>query len=132
AGASDTGERSERRATSRARIESERILDRTGDTVCSDARPGPKTTTPNWGYEQVFSKYNDWEPNVAADPSAPYVYMTTTEYGGPKACGTCPTSGPIRLRISSDGGHTFGPADFLCACPGHTWQADPIINTDAA
>lgn len=128
----DSGEMSERRIGARARIEAFRIAERQGQTAVSDAAPGPKVTTPGWGNEQVFSEYNDWEPNVAADPSSGYVYMTTTEYGGPKACGTCPKSGPIRLRISTDGGHSFGPADFLCDCPGHTWQADPIINTDAS
>lgn len=121
----------ERRMTARARIEAFRIAERQGRTAVSDSGPGPRVSVAGWGNEKVFSRFNDWEPNVAADPSSGYVYMLTTEYGGPKACKkNCP--GPsIRLRISSDGGHTFGPASFLCKCRGHSWQADPIINTDA-
>jgi hypothetical protein len=68
---------------------------------------------------------DDWEPAVAADPSAPYVYVLTTRYGGKPCPGNCP-SPFIALLISTDGGATFGPAKPLCACKG-SGQFDPII-----
>ena len=128
--AEDNGEIYERRIDARVRIDAFRIAEREGATAVDDS-VAPEVAVPGWGDEKVFSKFNDWEPNVAADPSSGYVYMTTTQYGGPKACSTCPTSGPIRLRISTDGGHTFGPQTYLCECPGYKWQADPIIEVDA-
>jgi len=128
-GAFDAGEIAEQRLDTRARVQSFQEAERQGLTAVTDKGPGPKVAAPGWGNEKVFSKYNDWEPNVAADPSSGYVYMLTTQYGGPRACNNCPQ--PIMMRISSDGGHTFGPQDFLCKCKGETWQADPIINTDA-
>jgi hypothetical protein len=69
---------------------------------------------------------NDWEPAIAADPAAPWVYILTTRYGEPKPCpGNCPTPF-IALLISSNGGQTYAPAKPLCACKG-SGQFDPII-----
>jgi hypothetical protein len=69
---------------------------------------------------------DDWEPAIATDPSAPWVYVLTTRYGTSKPCpGNCPTP-YIALAISSDGGATFGTAKPLCACKG-SGQFDPII-----
>ncbi len=59
-------------------------------------------------------------------PSAPYVYLVTTRYGGKKACNGCPDPALI-LRISGDGGRTFGADRFLCACKGVDAQNDPQI-----
>jgi hypothetical protein len=48
---------------------------------------------------------DDWEPSIAADPNAPFVYMLATRYA-PKPCaGNCPTPW-MALEISSDGGAT--------------------------
>jgi len=71
---------------------------------------------------------DDWEPAVAADPNAPYVYLLTTRYGQPKTCSShCPT--PYHaLTISSDGGHTWGPQVPLCICRGSKAQYDPTID----
>ena len=68
---------------------------------------------------------DDWEPAVAADPAAPYVYVLTTRYGAKPCPGNCP-SPFIALLVSADGGATFGPARPLCACKG-SGQFDPII-----
>jgi hypothetical protein len=38
-----------------------------------------------WMPEQRWSRHNDWEPNIAADPSSPWLYQMTTRYGGPSA-----------------------------------------------
>jgi hypothetical protein len=83
---------------------------------------------PGWTGETLFgSKANDdWEPAVAADPSAPFVYILTTRYGGLKACKNCPDPALI-LRVSADGGRTFGADRFLCACKGIVGQNDPQI-----
>ena len=68
---------------------------------------------------------DDWEPAVAADPSAPYVYILSTHFAAKPCSGNCPTPW-MSLRISSNGGSTFGTARPLCACKG-SWQYDPII-----
>ncbi len=80
-----------------------------------------------WSGEQLFGgKNDDWEPAVAADPVTPRVYILTTRYGGKKACHDCPDPALI-LRTSTDGGETFGPDHFLCACKGIVAQNDPQI-----
>ena len=68
---------------------------------------------------------DDWEPAIAADPNAPFVYMVSTRYA-PKPCpGNCPSPW-MALEISSDGGATWSPGVPLCACKGSS-QFDPII-----
>jgi anti-sigma28 factor (negative regulator of flagellin synthesis) len=93
----------------------------TGQAAVTDAAPG-------WYGEQVVQpKVDDWEPAVATDPSAPYVYVLTTRYGEPKTCPShCPTPF-IALTISRDGGRTFGDQVPLCVCRGSGAQYDPTI-----
>jgi len=83
---------------------------------------------PGWIGEQVISgTANDWEPAIAADPNAPYVYMLVTRYTGPTACGNkCPLP-YMMLKVSSDGGATWGPDRYICTCSGVGGQFDPII-----
>ena len=80
-----------------------------------------------WVGEHLMNpRTDDWEPAVAADPSAPYVYILATRYGQPKPCpGNCPTP-YIALEISKDGGRTWSDGKPLCACKG-SGQFDPII-----
>jgi hypothetical protein len=80
-----------------------------------------------WAGEQlVDAAADDWEPAIAADPSAPNVYLLTTRYGTTKPCpGNCPDPW-IALEISSDGGATWTDGKPLCACKGGG-QFDPII-----
>ncbi len=82
-----------------------------------------------WTGEQLLgsTKDDDWEPAVATDPVAPYVYVLTTRYSGKKACSNCPNPALI-LKVSKDGGRTFGADQFLCACPGISGQNDPQIS----
>jgi predicted transcriptional regulator len=81
-----------------------------------------------WAGEQVIHPTaNDWEPAIAADPNAPYVYMLVTRYTEPTACGNrCPLP-YMMLRVSSDGGATWGPDRYICECRGVSGQYDPII-----
>jgi hypothetical protein len=89
------------------------------------ATSGP---TAGWiGPQLMNPATDDWEPAVATDPNAPYVYLITTRYGQPKTCSShCPTP-YIALTVSSDGGHTWGPQVPLCVCRGSKAQYDPTI-----
>jgi hypothetical protein len=71
---------------------------------------------------------DDWEPAVAADPNAPYVYMVVTRISEfPTDChGDCPTTHVV-LEVSRNGGATFGAPKALCVCRGSKWQYDPMI-----
>jgi hypothetical protein len=84
------------------------------------------TPAPGWAGETVLDPAkDDWEPAIAADPRAPYVYVLATRYA-PKPCtGNCPTPW-MALAISKDGGATWGRQRPLCACKG-SGQFDPII-----
>src|SRR4030095_6222729 len=71
------------------------------------------------------------EPASATDPSAPYVYLLATRYTGPTACGNqCPLPYHV-LKISSDGGATWGPDQYLCTCRGAQGQFHPQIEVVA-
>ena len=105
-------------------------IDREGAAV----RTGPLHHDPTTGWRgaQLFGHANDWEPATAADPSAPYVYVLTTRYSGrgPLPCHSCDLPA-MALRVSSDGGRTFGPVRYLQPnIPGG--QYDPQLATDAA
>ncbi|HEY8237839.1 MAG TPA: sialidase family protein [Candidatus Limnocylindrales bacterium] len=81
---------------------------------------------PGWAGESIMdSATDDWEPAIAADPSAPWVYMLATRYGSKPCPGNCPDPWTA-LEISSDGGATWSAGVPLCACKGGG-QFDPII-----
>ncbi|HEX6131934.1 MAG TPA: sialidase family protein, partial [Actinomycetota bacterium] len=89
------------------------------DDVVTAAAPGWRGAVP------LDLAQDDWEPAIAADPSAPYVYWLATRYA-PKPCpGNCPSPW-IALSVSSDGGATWDAARPLCACKG-SGQFDPIV-----
>ena len=70
---------------------------------------------------------DDWEPAVATDRKAPFVYLLTTRYGQPKTCPShCPTPF-IALTTSGNGGATWSPQAPLCVCVGSGAQYDPTI-----
>ena len=80
-----------------------------------------------WSGEQVVShRYDDWEPAIAADPHAPYLYRLVTRFGDPACVRGCP-DGAIVLQVSANDGATWGPSRYLCVCKGAPWQADPQI-----
>ena len=93
----------------------------------------PAAAAPPSGFdsERLFSAGNDWEPNVAVDPSSSYVYMVATGLDA-KACRQCPEPS-ILVRVSPDHGATWGSPRFVCGddCRSNNvagpWQADPIL-----
>jgi len=93
--------------------------------------PAAPTTRPasGWvGSRLLSASTDDWEPAIATDPHAPWVYLLTTRYGVlPPGCTShCPTPF-ISLTVSSDGGSTFGAQMPLCLCLGVKAQYDPVI-----
>ena len=84
---------------------------------------------PGWvGSRLLNPTADDWEPAVATDPAAPYVYLLTTRYGvAPPGCSNHCPSPFIALTTSSDGGSTFGAQGALCLCLGSKGQYDPTI-----
>ena len=84
------------------------------------------TPAPGWVGEQAIDPVaDDWEPAIAADPSAPFVYLMTTHFVDKPCPGNCPVP-HISLHVSSDGGKTWGSQRPLCACKG-SWQFDPVV-----
>jgi BNR repeat-like domain len=82
--------------------------------------------TPGWAGEQVADPAaDDWEPAIAADPTAPYVYLMTTHFGDKPCPGNCPVP-HISVHVSADAGRTWAPQRPLCACKG-SWQYDPVV-----
>jgi hypothetical protein len=87
-----------------------------------------------WTSEQRWGPKNDWEPNIAADPSSSWLYQMTTRYGGPSMCRPhmehC-----IRFRSSADRGRTWHKSVVMSgwkcppdrACSRTTWQNDPVL-----
>ena len=87
---------------------------------------GASGATAGWSGEAIVSSTatgDGWEPAIAADPSAPYVYVAWMQYKGAKVS--------INIRTSSDGGATFGTAKPICAScnPG---EYDVVLATTSA
>ncbi len=115
-------EQQELRSEFRARTRAQAIFERTGQSAIGPIEHAP---TPGWQGEQRFGAGNDWEPDIAADPSSDYVYMATTRFGS-LLCANCARPSII-YRVSDDGGHTWGPEKYLCkGCDN--WQYDPTID----
>jgi hypothetical protein len=73
--------------------------------------------------EALWSSSDDWEPNVATDPSSSYVYEVTTRYAN-KFCangqGHC-----MAFRSSANGGATWSGDSLMCPCKAA--QNDPVM-----
>ena len=84
--------------------------------------------SPGWAGERIVNRTgNDWEPAIAADPNAPFVYILHNRTGGKDVCANgCPDPAMI-LHVSGDGGVTWQPERFLCRCKGVGAQWDPLI-----
>jgi len=83
---------------------------------------------PGWVGETVVNPTaDDWEPAIAADPNAPYVYELVTRFGVPPCKGgNCPDPA-IMYRVSKDAGKTFGKTRYICVCRRVQTQYDPQI-----
>jgi hypothetical protein len=88
--------------------------------------PSAWSATTGWAGETIVGADNTWEPHVAADPGAPYVYVAYNDFSGARACSRCPSPFMV-VRTSSDGGATFGPQVRLCQCSGIKFQYDPVL-----
>jgi hypothetical protein len=93
-----------------------------GQKVAATTAPAP-----GWvGSKVLSSTFDDWEPAVATDPRAPYIYFLTTRYAA-RDCGVhCPTPW-IPLTVSKDGGATWSPQVPICQCDRSKAQYDPTI-----
>ena len=89
------------------------------------------TTSPATGWvgsRVLNAPTDDWEPAVATDPRAPYVYLLTTRYGvDPPGCAAKCPSPFIALTVSADNGSTWSTQTPLCMCLGVKAQYDPTI-----
>jgi hypothetical protein len=104
--------------------------------VATAAGPRPAG---GWTSEQRWSPKNDWEPNIAADPSSAWLYQMTTQYGGSPVCRPhmdhC-----IVFRSSADRGRTWHTSTVMnrrqCpparACRRAAWQNDPVLAVSAS
>jgi hypothetical protein len=124
-GEEEGGERAEEAEQTAERLEKlEEAVDAgifgTSERITSNAAAG-------WTGEQVMNaKTDDWEPAVAADPNAPFVYLLTTRYEAKPCPSHCPTP-YLALTRSSDGGKTWSDQAPMCVCRGSGAQYDPTI-----
>ena len=121
-GAEEAAEQQEKTEQRNEAFEEARLKGKSGQI-----RPAGAQAAAGWVGEFPFdTTWDDWEPAIATDPHAPYVYALVTRYGAPKPCqGNCP-SPFIVLEISADNGKTWSEGKPLCACKG-SGQFDPII-----
>ena len=77
----------------------------------------PAVTAPGWAGEIKLGVEDTWEPTIAADPSAPYVYAMYNRFGGPKACKQCPGDPDVRARLERQR-RQLGPRDLSLSMPG--------------
>jgi hypothetical protein len=97
------------------------------DGTLGQTEPIVLAAAPGWtGETLIHPSADDWEPAIAADPNSSRVYLLTTRYTGPAACQQCPLP-YMMLKVSNDGGATWGPDRFICECRRVGAQADPII-----
>lgn len=121
-GAEEAAEQAETTAERNEAFEKARRAGKSGQV-----RPAGALATSGWrGQVPMDTTWDDWEPALAADPNAPYIYALTTRYGAPKPCpGNCPSPW-IAIEVSADNGATWSEGRPLCACKG-SGQFDPII-----
>jgi hypothetical protein len=86
---------------------------------------GALGATTGWAGETILSSPatgDGWEPAIAADPSAPYVYAAWMQYVGNKI--------QIWIRVSSDNGTTWSTAKQLT--PSNQGQYDISLATTSS
>ena len=91
--------------------------------IVEDIRRDP---SPGWAGERIVNRTgDDWEPAIAADPNAPFVYILHNRYGGEDACANgCPDPAMI-LHVSDDGGRTWRSRTLPVPLQGHRRAVRP-------
>ena len=84
-----------------------------------------------WAGEAKLAVEDTWEPHIAADPSAPYVYAVYNRYGVSCPKSSCPNP-QMMIRVSGDGGANWGGEHPLCACTKVSGQWDPVVAATSA
>jgi hypothetical protein len=129
AGRADSGANggSDENATTEARTNALASAEAAG-AFGSGSQPTDDSATSGWTDEQVVNpNVDDWEPAVATDPHAPFIYILTTRYGTGATCQAhCPTP-YIAITVSSDNGATWGPQVPIWGVKGSNAQYDPTI-----
>jgi hypothetical protein len=121
-GAAEVEEEAEETAERIEALEAAKAAGEFGGRIVATTSPAP-----GWvGSDVMNPATDDWEPAVAADPSAPNVYILTTRYGARDCVPHCP-SPFIAMMISRDNGATWSDQRPLCACLRSKAQYDPII-----
>ena len=122
AGIEEAQEEAELTAERLEALQAAKAAGKFGSQVAATTNPAP-----GWvGSRVLSSTFDDWEPAVAADLKAPYVYLLTTRYGT-RTCGShCPTPF-IPITVSQDGGATWSPQVPICECLRSKAQYDPTI-----
>jgi hypothetical protein len=125
-GRAGSGEVQEEQEVTSERIEAFEAAKAAGKFGKVSATTAPAT---GWVGSRVMSQgFDDWEPAVATDPNAPWVYLLTTRYGtNPPDCDKQCPSPFIAMAVSNDGGATFGTQKPICLCTGSKAQYDPTI-----
>lgn len=116
-------EQQEVRTDIRTRVRAQSIFERSGVAAGGPIEHAPAA---GWDGEQKFGNGNDWEPAIGADPNSGYVYALTTRFNN--LCPPCAVPS-IMMKTSTDGGHTWGPEEYLCQPPTclDQWQYDPQV-----
>jgi BNR repeat-like domain len=103
-------------------LQAAKAAGRFGGQIAATAEPAT-----GWAGSRVMNAAtDDWEPAVAADPSAPNVYILTTRYGA-RDCGSHCPSPFIAMMVSRDNGATWSSQRPLCECLRSKAQYDPIV-----
>ena len=84
----------------------------------------PLVPAPGWAGEIKLGVEDTWEPTIAADPNAPYVYVMYNRFGGPTACKRCPFT-PMYVRVSADNGVELGAGDIPLSMRGREVPVRP-------
>jgi hypothetical protein len=123
AGSGEVAEEDEVTAERLEALSAARASGKFGGKVAAATSPAP-----GWVGSRVMSRHDDWEPAVATDPNAPYVYLLTTRYGtSPPGCSRHCPSPFIAMAISRDGGSSWGAQRLVCLCLKSKGQYDPTI-----
>src|SRR5258708_13353467 len=104
------------------------VLLAAGTVAVGSAVAAPAASAPSFASEQLVGSLADdnWEPTVAVDPHAPWVYQAVTAINDQCASHDCSIYS-ILVRASGDGGATWGPLVPVCGllCKNVPWQFDP-------